>query len=379
MAGVCLLPSVMTAEDYSNDTPDLPILSVVGKQGKFYAGIGGTVKATLGYDFGNVVSDADNFVVSSIPTERDPGNGGALHISAQQTELYFVGGYAPGTKYAVDAYVQGHFLGENYRFLLENAWVKFMGLKAGYGYGLFSVNEALPQTIDHEGPNGALSVTNALLDYTIPVGNRWSLGIGVEKPVTGFQNGAYTSTVNSRIPDIPVCATYDIKGGHLRAAAMWRGLQYRDDLTSRNRTASAFGVALSGYGELAGPFGFCFQTSVGRGISSYYQDLNGLDLDMVPSSAGKMKCVKSWGGYWGATCKLSDKLLATATYSHLRIYPGHGDGDSYSYGQYVAADMFYNITPIVQCGVEYIYGRRVNINGTQGHDSRIQTMVAVSF
>lgn len=54
-------------------------------------------------------------------------------------------------------------------------------------------------------------------------------------------------------------------------------------------------------------------------------------------------------------------------------------GSTYKYAQYVAANMFYNINSIVQVGVEYDYGRRVNYDGSQAHDNRLQAMLQVSF
>jgi hypothetical protein len=89
--------------------------------------------------------------------------------------------------------------------------------------------------------------------------------------------------------------------------------------------------------------------------------------------------VKSWGGYAGVQYCFSDKVFATATYSHLRIYPRNAEPDTYRYGQYLSANIFWDITSMFQCGMEYIYGRRVNMDGIQAHNNRLQTMLQVSF
>lgn len=361
--------------------PELPALSIVKNSGEWYAGIGGTVKATLGYDFGHVLNNANDFVVADIPTVQAKGDGGLFHASAQQTELYITAGWRSGTKYGVETFINGYFLGDNYSFELENAWLKFLGFKAGYGYGILCPPDAMPSTIDHEGPNGALSVSNAIFDYSCNLNSNWSFSAGIELPVEGATYGPYTRSVNKRIPDIPVAVDFCKSNVNLRCALIWRGLQYRDKIAEKNHTNSAYGASIIGYGSISGPLGFCFQTTVGRGITSYYQDLNGADLDMIPSGwrDGKMKCVKSWGGYWGLSYAFSQKVSANLMYSHLRIYPKSVEGDTYRYGQYVAANLFCNIIGNLQWGLEYIYGRRVNIDASQGHDSRIQTMLAFSF
>ena len=83
--------------------------------------------------------------------------------------------------------------------------------------------------------------------------------------------------------------------------------------------------------------------------------------------------------------QFTPKLFVTATYSHVRAYVDRFEdadstwGSTYKYAQYVAANMFYNINSIVQVGVEYDYGRRVNYDGRQAHDNRLQAMLQVSF
>ena len=87
----------------------------------------------------------------------------------------------------------------------------------------------------------------------------------------------------------------------------------------------------------------------------------------------------------GLQYTFSPKVFASATYSHARAYAGRYDGGStpwneqYSYAQYVSANVFYTILPGLQCGMEYLYGRRVDMDGVSRHDNRINTMLQFSF
>lgn len=45
----------------------------------------------------------------------------------------------------------------------------------------------------------------------------------------------------------------------------------------------------------------------------------------------------------------------------------------------MVGNVFYNINSIVQVGAEYIYGRRVDFDGSQAHDNRVEAMLQVSF
>jgi hypothetical protein len=53
--------------------------------------------------------------------------------------------------------------------------------------------------------------------------------------------------------------------------------------------------------------------------------------------------------------------------------------EQYKYGQYILANIFYTITPNLTWAIEYIYGRRVNMDRSQAHDNRLQTMLQLNF
>ncbi len=372
-----------------NIAREMPRFSMIGKEGKFYVGIGGVVQATASFDFGHVMDNPNEFIVSSIPMQQASGDGGKFQVSAQQTNLFVQLGFLPGDKYEVSAYINGQFIGNNYAFELEHAYLKFLGFTAGYGYGIFCDQDAMPTTIDFQGPNAALSTSNGIFDYQYDINKKWSIGAGIELPMASFTTVVgMTRKVNQRVPDFPLMVQYNFgDGGHIRAAGILRTLQYRDELVGKNRSVCGWGAQLSGAGTLYGPLQFVFEAAIGKGISSYFQDLADLNLDMTPdpSKPGHMQAVNSWGGYAGLQYNFSSKVFASATYSHLRTYlKAYSEGDvpfaeQYKYGQYAVANVFWNITSMLQWGVEYIYGRRVNMDGSQAHDNRFQTMLAVSF
>lgn len=108
-------------------------------------------------------------------------------------------------------------------------------------------------------------------------------------------------------------------------------------------------------------------------------------MDMLPSAdnANVMNTVKAWGAYGGLQFNISRTVFASATYSHVRTYADKCAAptadDQYRYAQYAVGNVFWDITSILQAGAEYIYGRRVNYNGSQAHDSRLQLSLQLSF
>ena len=148
-----------------------------------------------------------------------------------------------------------------------------------------------------------------------------------------------------------------------------------------------WGIKASGTTPIAGGLSASYMGLYGKGIASYIQDINGLGMDLMPdpSNPSRLEAVKAWSAVGSLQYKFSPKLFCTAIYSHVRTY-----ADRYSDSPQIGrrdintrntwwATSFYNINSIVQVGAEYIYGRRVDFDGSQAHDNRVEAMLQVSF
>ncbi len=369
--------------------PDAPRFAIVGKNRLFYLGIGGQVKATVSYDFGSVIDNPNSFTTSAIPMNPQAGNGGKIQFSAMQSSLFLNMVALPDDPNQVGLYVNFNLADNgNYGFDLQNAYLTYRGITAGYDFGVFCDMAAVPPTIDKEGPNALVAVPNGVMDYRRSFGRHFSFGVGAELPLASYTNSADTRTVSQRVPDIPAYLQWAWGGGsRIRLSGILRNVAYRDMAAGKNRNSVGWGVKLSGTVMPVAPLTVYYQAAYGRGMTSYFQDLCEGGLDMAPDSSdpGKLKPVEAWGAYVGLQYDFSPKFFASATYSHVRAYAGcyeGGDvpwGEQYKYAQYVVCNVFYNINSFLQWGMEYIYGRRVDMSGLQRHDNRIQTMLAVNF
>lgn len=368
--------------------PGAPRFAIEGKGRKFYLGIGGTAKATVSYDWGNPIDNAYDFTTSAIPMSQPKGNGGLCHFSAATSGLFLNFVALPGSKHQIGAYIDFNFTGNgnSYGFNLFYAYIKFHGFTAGYDFSLFSDMAAAPPSIDNEGPNALTAIPNGVIDYRHSFNKHWSVGVGAEMPMMSATYGAKTANVNQRVPDVPAYVQYSWNTGKswVRFSGIIRNMLYRDLAADRNRNSCGWGLKVSGSASL-GPVVTYYQAAYGRGITSYFQDLYGGGLDMVPDGNGRLKAVKAWGGYFGLQYNFSPKVFATTTYSHLRNYAGRYTdgtaawGEQYRYAQYALANVIWNITPQISTGIEYIYGRRVDMDGISRHDNRIQTMLQFTF
>ena len=382
-------------ESLQDNAPDghkdaVPHFAIFGKEDKFYLGIGGTIKVTVGEDWGAPLDNPDEFITSEIEPTPD-GSRNKFHLSAQQSSLFLNFVALPNSDNKIGGYVEMYFLND-YAPVLQYAYLKWRGLKAGYDYSTFSDNGAMPPTIDFEGPNAATAIPVPMISYTRNFGKNkaWSASIGLELPQYSITPNNYTHAVTQGIPDIPAAIKYSWNKGEdwLRASAIMRNLTYHNTPAGKNVDVVGWGVSLSGTSEII-PNLRGFWTGVyGRGIASCIQDLTGNNLDLTPRGTGQaLKASKTWGAFGGLQYSFSPAVYCSATYSHVRNYAepwspqvgNSGYAGDYKYAQYVAGNVFWNINAILTTGIEYIYGRRVNNDGSQAHTNRMQAMIQLSF
>lgn len=386
-----LADSVKVIEAFKMNSPaaynvtDAPRFAIVGKNNLFYLGIGATIKGTLGFDFGDPIDNPNEFVTSDINMNPVPGNGGKVNISAQQSNVYLNMVALPDNPNKIGLYVSVNLLGNNYTPALQYAYLKYRGFTVGYDYSLFADMAAGVPTIDYEGPNSMTSIPNAVIDYRHSFNKHWSIGAGLEMPIASYTAGHNTAVVNQRVPDVPFYAQYSWgNNSWVRMSGIVRNMIYRDLATNSNRDKVGWGVKVSGSAEIVPNLRAYYQGAFGNGITSYFQDLEGCGLDMTPDAdaVGRLNAVMAWGAYAGLQYNFSPKVYCSATYSHLRNYAKKYSGDwpeQYRYGQYAVGNVFYNINSVLTWGIEYIWGRRVDMNGLSHHDNRIQTMLQLSL
>lgn len=376
---------VQNAPDYFN-APDMPRFAIIGKERKFYLGIGGYVKASISYDITNPITRPLNFTTSSIPMDNLPGNGALVQMSAGASNLFFNFIALPHTKNQIGAYINFDFSGNNanYGFSLKSAYLTYKGFTMGFKPSLFTDGAACAPTIDQQGPNAMTFVFNTVLNYQYAFNKHWEVGVGIETPVVNATYNQYSCQVNQRIPDIPFYGQFSYKDGEawIRLSGLIRNMYYRNSLDGSTEDVFGYGVKLSGITKIGGKVKLFYQTIYGKGLGSYVQDMHGLGLDMVPVVAheGTMESVEVLGSYTGVMWQISPKFFTSATFSEVECFlPEDINPSTYKKAKYLVANLFYNITPSVRAGMECLWGSRENMDGATRHNNRLQTAVRVNF
>lgn len=377
-------------QHFKNNAPSspkdngLPRFAIVGKDHKFYMGIGAQFLGEAVYDFGDEMSSPILFTPSAI-TPATPGNGSSLGFGWQTSSLYLNILAMPGTNNQIGLFFKANFTGNNNTLHVKHFYAKYRGLLVGKTTSLFTDAAAEPMTIDYEGPNGYPFLSVFTASWTQNFTKNFSGAIAIESTTTAMTTNSSTEQVNQRIPVIPLYLQYawDNGASHARLSGIVRPMQYRNLEKEQNKVLPGLGVQLSGMTKVVGPLSFNYNIAYGKGISTYLQDDNGLNLDAVPTTEkGKLKMVKNLGVTAGLSYNFNSKVSTNLVYSHLTNWlPDNAAPESktYRYGDYVAANIMYNINRFVGAGIEYDYGRRKDFAGQQLHTNRIQVQMSVTF
>lgn len=364
--------------------PQAPRFLLMDKKGKFALGIGGYVRTTAEYDFGGIVDNID-FIPADIPAQSKIKNQFQMDASTSTIFLKLVG----HTKLLGDfvVYTAGDFRDGNDRgFMLRNAYVTFRDVTVGYTFGGFMDLAAVPSTIDFQGPNGATFYRATQLSYVCKVLKNFRFHASIEAPaVDGTTNNEF-HIAQQRMPDFTAAIQYGWNStSHLRVSGIVRSMTYTSTLCDKASSVTGYGVQASTTFNMGKQWRVFGQATYGKGIGQYFNDLSNLNVDIVPDpeKEGKMQALPMLGWYAGLQYNISPKIFLSSTYSMSRLYSDHGyprDAvGTYRYGQYLAANMFWDITSNMQVGAEYLRGWRTNFDNVTRHANRINLLAQYSF
>lgn len=368
---------------------DVPRFALIGKDHKFYVGLGANAMLVGDYDWGHPLDNANKFIPGDIPMTVEPGSGGQFLLSAAQSDFYlnFVG--LPGSDNQIGIFIDVNFMAGNHSPALHHAYLRYRGITAGHTISIFTDMGAKPASIDYQGPNAFTFMGHPNISYTgkFGKGKAWSAAVGLDLPEYSATYSETTKKATQRIPDIPIYLqrSWADGKGWLRASAIFRTLTYRDVTLNKNHNTFGWGVKLSGKTPICGGLSAMWEGVYGKGVSSYIQDLTGRGMDLMPEpdQSGKLEAVPAWAAYGTLQYQICPRVFMNATYSQVRTYAkdwNSSDWDStYKWAQYVTANCFWKLNSFAQFGIEYLYGRRMDHNGMQAHDNRVSLMLKVSI
>lgn len=365
--------------------PEVPYFMMMTKNAKLAMGMGGVLKIRGIYDWNGAVGSQD-FTPYYIPIPKDPTQMHKLSGSASKSVIYLT---VLGRNTAIGdfkAYIEGGFSGYNHiDFKLKKAYLTVRDFTAGLAPSTFCDGAAETPVVDGGSNNGRIDRANLLFRYIHQFNKGWTLAASLEFPSNAITDqDPNTKACADYIPDFVAFGQYHWDDGysHVRLSGLLRTLEYRDLMTQQNHHKLGWGVMLSSSVKVIPNLSLYGIMVYGAGHASYTGDLGGDNLDLIahPGNPGELYAPSAFSFDFGLKYYFAKTLYATLGYSQMRTYlkPGAAATD-YKLGQSGCANFFWDVTPRLTVGCEYLIGRRVNYDGTSGVSDRFEAMLSLSF
>lgn len=282
-------------------------------------------------------------------------------------------------------YIEANFNGYQSRdFRLKKAYATLNDWTVGYANSTFSDPQALPPVIDASGPNAKMSATSVLVRWMHNLPKGFTIAASAETPdqsIATTENE--TAKASQYIPDIAVFAQWGFNtSDHIRLSAIYRSLSYRDLLTSKNHISPGWGLQLSSIWSPFRPLTLYGTVNGGAGYASLGGDWLMGQYDLVPDQEkpGKMYSPYVIGGYFGVQYNITSSVFLSGTFGGTRYCPKYAmEKHEYKEGLYMAANVYWYLTPRISCGAEIDLGRRKDADGSTRWAHRLNAMAQFSF
>lgn len=364
--------------------PLAPYFLFLSKDSKLAMGMGGCVRMRGYLDWGGSIP-SPGFAPYLIPMQKGPMRERYLGTTPAGTCLFFrvIGTNKKLGNYQI--YIEANFNGYEARdFRLKKAYATINDWTIGYANSTFSDPQALPPVIDASGPNAKMSATSVLVRWMHDLPKGFTIAASLETPDQSIETVEnVTAKASQYIPDVAVFAQWKFNtSDHIRLAAIYRSFSYRDLLSSRNRYAGGWGLQFSSIWSPVAPLTLYGTFNGGAGYASLGGDWLMGDYDLVADRdrPGRLYSPYTIGGFACVQYNFTPQVFVSGTFGGTRYLPRYAmQPDEYKEGLYMAANVYWYLTPRISCGAEIDLGRRKNADGNARWARRLNLMAQFSF
>ncbi|MDE7387741.1 MAG: hypothetical protein K2M97_00655 [Muribaculaceae bacterium] len=368
------------------ENPSAPYFMFMSRDARLAMGMGGNARLRGWFDWGGI-QDGAAFSPYKIPMHPDPAHIRQLDASPNGSNLFFrmIGRHSKIGTYQV--YLEAEFSGgSGMELKLTKAYATMGDWTLGYATTTFSDPQALPPSVEAQGPNNKMDATAVLVRYMHTFKHGLVLAASVENPLkqTAITTDL-TQATSTWLPDLGVFLQYQWGKNnmqHVRLSGVTRQLTYRDLVEGKNRHMVGWGLQLSSVINVAQPLTLYATVNGGRGMAGLGGDwlMNNFDLVSKPGAAGELYAPGVFGYMAALQYHFRPDLFAVATWGQAHYFQKKGTpADEYKYGLYGAANVFYNLTPRIQFGVGFAFGRRTDYGGDSQWGRRLCAVGTFSF
>lgn len=356
------------------------------------------------YDF-SPIGTTDAFATNSIPVPQQIGQN--YNMSARISR-FAIESWTPTSfhEWNVHTFIEGDFFngpaqaagGGGNPLRLRHAFVDFGYFRFGQQNSVFMDGNNWPSLVDFQGPNSWVNQRQPSVRMTVPVrhvrGLYWAASM--ERPFSDITTNALGAAVQD-VPDFATHLRWERDRGHVQVSTNLRTIGFRPtggDVTRQAATGVSYSAVVHPWAVLKGtnpvreanPSGLTrsrilMQYTWGPGLGRYVNDLAGQGLDgQVNPLTGELDLVRSTGFNASYEHWYCENWLSNFTFANVNVDNNPNQpGTSFDETKYFAASLWWIPVARMSLGLEYLWGRRTNLDGQDAEAQRLHGMFQYNF
>jgi DcaP outer membrane protein len=337
--------------------------------------------------------------------EGEFGTNGQSSLSVKQSRFGVKGTMPTGDhtapinfKFEFDMFGVGADAGKT-TIRLRHAFGEWGQLLAGQTHSLFMDIDVFPNVIDYWGPPGMVFFRNVQVRWTAYRTANDSLAFAIERPGNDVDAGTlrleqgFESAVvraDQTLPDFTLQFRHDDTWGHYQAAGILRKVGYEYQVTPADSfqkgSQTGWGIDLTAAINTFDKDKVLLSVVHGAGIASYMND-GGMDAaptslpegppgaagvagEAVPLTGVMAYYDHYWNSMWSTSIGYSSTQVANTNLQNPTAFHK---------GEYASVNLLMYPASKVMVGVELMYGKLTNNDGTTGDDVRFQFSAKYDF
>ena len=343
--------------------------------------IGGYFKTDVIEDL-KPAGDPDRFIPATIPIPQ-PANVNNANVSIRPTRLN-LDFLIPVESTSVRFFLEGDFFGSSSTTpRLRHAYAQVKNILIGQSFSNFMDPDSGPDQLDFQGPNGQVTIRNPQIRYSKLIAEKTTFSLSLEKPTAdvAFKTPEFSALPNSPSPDGTLKIRREMDRGHVQLSALFRSVAVSLP-DGRSESVTGWGFNLTGSERLFGKDTFVYQGAYGNGIERYINDTSGLGIDaaVMSNENPHLRPLPVFGTYAGYQHFWFSRLRSNAIYGFAQVADTAVEpGSTFHQSNYTAGNLIWNPFGSLNLGAEFLYGWRVNKDGSKGNAPRIMFSAKYNF
>lgn len=345
--------------------------------------LGGFARTDLIHDF-SPAGNTSKFVTSSIPTGPNPGNDNtSMSVAASRisVELRSNTKYGPLRIYYENDFNNGPNTTNSFR--LRHFYGQWQNVLIGQTWSAWGDTDAIPDTVDFEGPNSWIFRLQPQVRYTYAMNKENIVAVSVEQPKSEMPgtvtSGATSINSTSPIPDFVLRYRHEQSKFHIQNAWLFRSLG-GFVTPGTDKQVFGWGGMLSAAATVYKKDNIMVQGIIGEGIARYINDLGegtGLDVGVKPD--GTIVALPAWGVFGSYQHFWAERWRSSFTYGYLHVSTTdiaspaltNNSNSNFTSTQYSEANLMYSPGAGFTVGAGLLWGQHTVKNGDRGDDIRL--------